>query len=199
MMNHNGASLSRAELRTPAERAGRGGCRTGRWWWVWLLCLSGLRLDATELTPAQFQAAFVAKAIPYVTWPDNAFASEAAPIVIGLYGGDPFDGLLQKLVAAERSEGRRVEVKVIEDTAQPGPCQVLFISTDKLGDWYQHSAAGVPPGILTIAADETGEFLRRGGVFNLRTGERKLEIDRGNLSKAGLKVSSKLLRIARVQ
>lgn len=164
---------------------------------LWLFC--GTSVRAADLTPAEFQAAFVSKAIPYVTWPGQLFATEESPLVVGLFGADPFDGLLQKLLATEKFEGRRIEVKVIEDTSRLAPCQVLFISADKLSDWYKLGDVGKPAGVLTIAADETGEFLAKGGAFNLRTRDRKLEIDRGNLNRAGLKVSSKLLRIARVQ
>ena len=42
-------------------------------------------------------------------------------------------------------------------------------------------------------------FLKNGGVFSLLTKERKLEISRGNAQKAGLKISSKLLQIAKVR
>ena len=44
----------------------------------------------------------------------------------------------------------------------------------------------------------SGQFVKNGGVFNLLVEERKLEIHRGNATKAGLKISSKLLKISKV-
>lgn len=186
--------------RGPARQSsGFGGLLLAAAWLMLLLTPRGVRAQAAGISPTEFQVAFVAKVIPYVTWPDNTFPAEETPLVIGLFGGDPFDGLLQKLIANEKVEGRRLEVKVLADGDLPGSCQVVFVRSDKLPAWYKLTEAGPPRAVLTIAADDSGDFLRRGGLFNLRTSDRKLEIDRGNVGRAGLKVSAKLLRIAKVQ
>jgi hypothetical protein len=199
-MNTTSSTTIAAGLRPVSAGNRHTGWRgAARGWALLLLIASGFRLESAELTPTEFQAAFVSKAIPYVTWPEKTFAAEETPLVVGLFGGDPFDGLLHKLLATEKFEGRRIEVRVLDNVSRLEPCQVVFVGSEKLADWYALNGSEVPPGLLTIAADESGAFLRKGGLFNLRTSERKLEIDRGNLNKSGLKVSSKLLRIAKVQ
>lgn len=183
----------------PGRQGNRVAVHVATAWAVALLVLGGMSSRAADLTAIEFQAAFVSKVIPYVTWPEKTFASDEAPLVIGLFGGDPFDGLLQKLVANEKFEGRRIEVKVLTNTTRLELCPLIFVRGDRLADWYKLAEQGIPAGILTIAADDSGEFLRKGGGFNLLTTERKLEIDRRNVHRAGLRVSSRLLRIAKVQ
>jgi len=167
-------------------------------WMLWL-CPGAARGDAVaNLSPTEFKAAFLSKILAYVTWPADALTNTNQPLVIGLYSYDPFDGLIQKLVSGQTVNDHKVVVEILTDTNRLGDCQVLYIPDDKLADWLKLKPDGPDRGVLTIGADSTGEFLRRGGVFNLLVEERKLEINRGNAEQAGLKINSKLLRIAKI-
>jgi branched-chain amino acid transport system ATP-binding protein len=52
--------------------------------------MSSLRSE----TSAEYavKAAYLAKFIPFITWPDSAFSSPAAPVTICVLGEDPFGG-----------------------------------------------------------------------------------------------------------
>jgi hypothetical protein len=153
---------------------------------------------AADLRPAEFQAAFLAKSLAYVTWPEERLPRPDEPIVIGLLDHDPFDGLLHKLLENQKVNGRRVVVKVIPTNAPVEACHVLFVPGDKLAAWAASSAMASPRGLLTVGADDTGQFLKSGGTFNLLVAEQRLEISLKNAKKAGLEINSKLIKISKV-
>jgi hypothetical protein len=180
------------------DRAGRLARRTWLAWWVAVGAAWG-SLRAAELDGDEFQVAFISKILPYVSWPREAFASPEAPVVVGLVGRDPFNGLLQKVLADARVESRSVEIRVVKESPASANCHALFVAADQLAGWPDWRAASAGRSVLTMAADETGGFLEQGGVFNLRVAERKLEISRSNAERARLRINSKLLRIAKVR
>jgi hypothetical protein len=159
----------------------------------------GADADAvSNLSPLEFKAAFLSKVLAYVKWPADTLPKDNRPIVVGLFGYDSFDGLIQKILAGQTINDREVVVEVLTDTGRIGACQVLYVADDKLAEWLKLKPTGAGRGVLTVGADSTGQFLKRGGVFNLLVDERKLEISRSNAEKAGLTINSKLLRIAKV-
>lgn len=155
--------------------------------------------DAVSVSPTEFKAAFLSKIVPYVKWPGDALPKAGGPLVVGLFGHDPFDGLLQKLLAGQTLYNRKVVVEVLTHTNRIGECQVLYVPSDKLAEWLKLKPEGAGHGILTVGADRTGRFLKSGGIFNLLVDEHKLEISRRNAEKAGLKINSQLLRIAKLE
>lgn len=62
-------------------------------------CLGAFQATAAEaapdLSPAEFQAVFLSKFLAYVSWPNDALPAQDQPITVGLFGYDPFGGLLQ--------------------------------------------------------------------------------------------------------
>ncbi len=153
---------------------------------------------AAELSLAEFQAVFLSKLLPYVSWSKEALPAEDQPIVIGLLGRDPFEGLLQKLVETQETNGRRITVRILTDTNRLDRCNVVFVPPDKMEEWGRLKIDMDARGVLAVGADDTGAFLEGGGVFNLLTKERKLEISRRNAEKVGLKIGAKLLKISKV-
>ncbi len=172
-------------------------------WTLWLACLSPTRAAeltrSTNLGALEFQVAFISKILPYIVWPKESFGSPTAPFVIGLAGRDSFDGLLQKVLSESRVEGRGIEIRIVTEPAAATNCHILYFAPDQLPIWKEWKPAAIGRPLLTISADETGEFLQQGVLFNLLVSQRKLEINRANSERTNLKISSKLFRIARVK
>lgn len=166
-------------------------------WTFWLACLSPTR--AAELGALEFQVAFISKILPYIVWPKESFGSPTAPFVIGLAGRDSFDGLLQKVLSESRVEGRGIEIRIVTEPAAATNCHILYFAADQLPTWKEWKPAAIGRPLLTISADETGDFLQQGVIFNLLVSQRKLEINRANSERTNLKISSKLFRIAKVK
>src|ERR1700722_644095 len=144
------------------------------------------------------KAAFIYNFAQFVDWPDTAFTSADAPFVVAVVGKDPFDGILEQVVAGKRVGARRVVVKHFNSADQIGPCQILFVpmtEDDSLSGIIQKVQNSA---VLTIGESE--DFDSGGGCFRFFTEDNKMrfEINQDAAEQAGLRVSSKLLRLAKI-
>ena len=143
---------------------------------------------------------------------DEADADDPAPILIGIIGRDPFQGAFAPL-QDRQVQGRRVEVRVFKGLSELGQddeeierhpaherikqCDLVFISASE----RQYVDVLLEPirqeRILTVA--DTPGFLEKGGIINLLTEGQKVrfEINTAGARRAGLRIRSQLLRLAR--
>jgi hypothetical protein len=145
------------------------------------------------------KAAFLFNFTKFVDWPAEAFAAEKSPLTLCLYGNDPFGKNLDDLVANETVGGRPIAVRRVGRGADLKSCHVLFFSRaerDRQGEVLS-GLRGAP--VLTVG--ETAGFLGDGGMvrFDLETNRVRFAIDLPAAEKARLKISSKLLRLAKVK
>lgn len=167
---------------------------------LWLLCRGANPAVSAPLPTPEYQlkAVFLFNFAKFVEWPANAHASPDSPIVIGIVGEDPFGAVLDNAVKGERLGGRPLEVRRFKESGEVAGCHLLFISSslkDQAGDLL-HMLQGQP--VLTVS--ETPGFAERGGVVNFVMVDSKVRFE-ANLQAAarqGLKMSSKLLQLARV-
>jgi hypothetical protein len=149
-------------------------------------------LVAAPAKKDDLKAGALSKIIHYLSWP-----RVDAPIVVGLYGSDPFGGRLQELVEG-LVEGRAIQVHVIKSEADFPRCQVLFVPEAMSPRWSRWRQGNPPiPGQLTVGEEE--DFAtKRGGICSLLIPGEKLQIqiNRENARSANLKISSKLLKLA---
>jgi len=151
---------------------------------------------AAEEAPLEYQvkAAFLLNFTKFVEWPEGDFADKYAPISICIAGEDPFGRALDQIVEGETVGARRV---AIVRTRRPAAkaCQVVFIGRAEKD--AARILAGLGAGVLTVG--EGDGFLREGGAIAFVVENRRVRFDI-NLTAAGnaaLKVSSKLLNVAR--
>ncbi len=158
-----------------------------------ILRLSGLAMEG----PLEYQvkAAFLLNFTKFVEWPASAFAAADSPIAICVWGNDPFGKLLDQIVAEEVVDGRKVVVRRIKGAPAPHTCQALFVNGT--GKEAAGSLSALGPGVLTIGEGEG--FVRRGGMIAFVVENRRVRfgINESAAEAAGLKLSSKLLNVAR--
>jgi len=168
----------------------------------WLLCLVSLTACFTcqaaeeQVSEHQVKAAFLLNFTKFVEWPQAAFGDEHSPITICVLGEDPFGGALDQIVEGEVVDGRRVIVRRLKEPPAAKQCQVLFVSP-VIKDVSQILST-VRPGILTVG-EEGDHFLRDGGVISFVIENRhvRFDINQSAAENEGLKLSSRLLRVAR--
>jgi hypothetical protein len=138
------------------------------------------------------KAAFLLNFTKFVEWPASAFASPDAPLNICILGGDPFGRAIDQLVEGESVNQHRITVERIRSD-QPKACQVLFVGNGPIPAGF--SAAN--PAVLTVGEGE--DFIRQGGVIAFVIDNRRVRFDISvkAATNAGLKLSSKLLSVAR--
>ena len=142
-------------------------------------------------------AAFLYRFGQYVEWPSSGVASDA-PLIIGIFGDDD---VLEKLgaVASDRElGGRPVQVKELDSPDDVDGIWILYLNTEDRLEVGQGLRAASSKPVLTVGY--TDGFAERGGVINLyRDGRRiRFEVNPDAADRAGLRISSQLLRLARI-
>lgn len=174
-----------------------------RWWfivWLGLWCGLGFATVAPAQTISkeyQLKAAFLYNFTKFVEWPTNRFAAADSPIIIGVLGVNPFADELAKAVAGRTQNGHGFLVTNFVSVEAAGTAHLLFVTRGHepalQGRWAELHAAGV----LTVG--ESAEFAAAAGVINFTTEADKIrfEINLETAELGGLKISSKLLQLAK--
>ncbi|MGH9346813.1 MAG: YfiR family protein [Vicinamibacterales bacterium] len=160
--------------------------------WVALPGLAPAMAAHDVVAPLEYQvkAAYLFYFTRFVEWP--ATARPAAPLTVCVAAKNPFGTALADTMRREQVNGRPVDARIVR---QPGGCHVLFIPHDVPHEPYLRAARGLP--MLTVG--ESREFLRGGGIVNflIENGRVRFEIDQRAAARANLRISSRLLRLAR--
>jgi hypothetical protein len=153
---------------------------------------------ADEPLEYQVKAVFLLNFTRFIEWPEAAFASADSPVSICILGEDPFGETLDRVVAGEAVGGRSIVVRRIRATPPRKSCQVLFAKKIEKGeaDLFRNPSV-LGPGVLTVG--EGAEFIHSGGViaFILENRHVQFAINRGAAESAGLRLSARLLNVAK--
>jgi hypothetical protein len=133
----------------------------------------------------------------FVDWPPAAAGPGRDAMVIGVLGDSPMHAALQA-IAGRQAQGRTLVVRVLRELRAPGDLHVLFVSAHE-----KPRTAGLlrmlhGASVLTIG--ETDGFARLGGMINfiLVEGKVAFEVNPRAIEEASLRISSKVLRLARI-
>jgi len=159
--------------------------------------LAAATLPAQDIVAPEdrIKAAFVYNFAKFVEWPTNAFATPAAPLVIGILGKDPFGTVLDDLVKNRTINDRKVELVRYRRVEDVTLVHVLFISESERRRLPSVLNELRDKPVLTVSDIEG--FKRQGGMIGLIKVENNIrfEINREAASREGLLLSSKLLRL----
>jgi hypothetical protein len=166
-----------------------------------LAAVLGLALPCGAYEPSQeykVKAAFIFNFAKFIEWPREVFSSADAPFVIAVVGADPFNGALEQAVAGKRVGTRGVEIRHFDSVDKIGPCQILFVPTTDDNSQVQIIRKVENDHVLTVG--ESDNFSSNGGSFRFFTEDNKMrfEVNTDATDRAQLKISSKLLKLARI-
>lgn len=145
----------------------------------------------------EVKAAFLYNFTKFVEWPAEAFKDAQSPLAICVFGKDPFGEALD-LLTGKTTGNRKIVIKRLTRLEDVEHCHLLFIcisERERLPDILKTVEARK---VLTVG-DMMG-FTEAGGAVNLVTSGNKItiEINADAAEKASLKISSKLLKLARI-
>ena len=171
---------------------------------LWSLCLlicwiglsSGYAQQIGVAGEYDLKAAMVFRFVAFVEWPEQAFETPDAPFVIGVYGTDPFGTALESSVEGQSIGERQFEVRPWAADGDDGPLHVVFIPRgETLPEPERNRLRDVPVLIVSEAEDPS---LR--GIINLVIEDNRVrfEISRQAADRAGLRLGSRLLGLARI-
>lgn len=145
----------------------------------------------------QVKAVFLFNFTQFVEWPEGAFPVPDAPLVIGIMGDDPFGPFLEDAIRDEKAGNHPLQIRRFQRGEQ-ADCHVLYLSrseANRLGPLLD-ALASKP--ILTVS--DADNVTRRGAMIRfLNENNRvRLRINPDAAKRAGLTISSKLLRSAEI-
>lgn len=143
------------------------------------------------------KVAYIYNFTKFIDWPGDDGAAESEPVNICVIGADPIRTMLGELTNRE-AKGRPIRIMRIKDVEAPSPCRLLFISRSEEQQLPHILQRVQGTRILTIS--DIPRFAQRGGMIGFSTERErvKIEINQKATRQAGLKISAKLLEIARI-
>lgn len=178
----------------------------------WLLASDAYAESQTvQYKEYEVKAAFMYNFLKFVDWPGEKMSRSGKQIVIGIIGDDPFgpavDVFKDKTVedhslVIKRFEGlQRINEMSERDRQQKveelkGCCLLFICSSEQMKIREIIDIVG-KDGVLTVG--DTGGFIESGGAINFFLEDNKIRFDISipAVEKAGLKIRSQLLRLAK--
>jgi len=171
-------------------------------WILWVLGVAGLWLTgARAQSPAaseyQVKAAFLYNFAKFIEWPASSFSDASAPLRICILGQDPFGADLRDIADEKSVNGRKIQVIPLADLRMARACHILFIASSEKAQLKQTLESLQGADVLTVG--DTKGFVEKGGMINfvLENDRVRFEVNHKAAEQAGLKVSAKLLSIAK--
>ena len=164
--------------------------------------VSTSRSSKNSLTGAereyQLKAAFLFNFIRYTTWPAKAFEREEDPIIVTIVGKDPFEEQIDKLFKGKELNGRSIVIRRSTKVPDKVDTHVVFATGLETEDWVKlqklfHKRS-------TLIVGERLDVTKKGAQCNffIEDGKVRFEINTDNLDIAQLRMSSQLLKLARI-
>lgn len=144
----------------------------------------------------KLRAAFIYNFAKFVTWPPSRLSADEQPIRLCVLGDTPFATLLASTVGGKTAGSHPLEVVDAQQAEQLSGCHIAYfpdLSEDRQSIMAQQQAQQV----LTVHQESA---VNAAGVvrFYLEDRRIRLEINNRAAEAADLKISAKLLALARV-
>jgi len=167
--------------------------------WAAIAGSFNLHADSAQASPTEYQvkAAYLCNFPKFIEWPSSVHWDDQASITLGILGEDPFGSALTP-AQGKRVSGRKMVIKHLEKLDQLEECDIVFVSRseeERLSEILRQVRSW---NALTISDIEG--FAQRGGVIGFIALENKIHfaINVDAAQRLGLKISSKLLRLAKI-
>ena len=143
------------------------------------------------------KAAFLFHFAQFVEWPPETFKDADAPLVYCTIGEDPFHGALDASLSGKTIGARPFQVRHVKQTIELQGCHVVFIGEKEKK--LLPAVLEILKGLPTLIVGESDRFVQDGGTIGFCLEENKIrfEINLEAAQKAKLKISSRLLTLAK--
>jgi YfiR/HmsC-like len=165
---------------------------------IFCVCLGARQAWTQMVEESQVKAAYLYNFVKFVEWPPGVFRDPAGPAVICVVGDPHMSNLLEQAVSSKKANGRPVETRRPHLSAEFKSCQIVFIAfsdKDRIAEILDRLRGA---SVLTVG--QSNEFIPLGGMINMAIQNSRitLEIDPEASTAVGLKISSRLLVVARL-
>jgi len=154
--------------------------------------------QSEESNEYRVKLAFLFNFARFVEWPADTFRDSGSPLTICVAGDNPFQGEIEESLRGRTAGGHPLAVRVLRANEDPHDCQMIFVRATEKKVTPRILASS--KGSSTLTVGEVKGFAERGGIINLTREENQLrfEINIDAAAQTRLKISSKLLALARI-
>ncbi len=165
---------------------------------LWLLCATSVAY-AGKVQEEQLKAVFLYNLTHFVHWPKEALDEKRGGFDIGVLADPSFVDALTVILKSEDKKGLPIRVSTLDDSGLLlGKYAVIYIDQNSLADWEELKSLidGLP--VLTVS--DSSDFTARGGMVSLVRDKNniRIEVNYSLVTEAGLQMSSKLLKLAKI-
>jgi hypothetical protein len=166
---------------------------------TWASLSIAWRAPAQANPPSEYtvKAAFLFHFAQFAEWPPNTFKDANAPLIFCTLGEDEFHGVLNESISGKTIGNRPLRAEHLKLLQEVEGCQVVFVGVEDKKRIPALLASLKDAPVLTVG--ETEHFAQEGGMIGLFLEENKIrfEINLGSAERAKLKISAKLLALAK--
>jgi len=165
---------------------------------VYLLFAGSIALGQQRPNEYQVEAAYLYNFGRFVEWPAKSSPPQNSSFNICVLGEDPFGHALDATLAGETIGKQRVTARRISSPQMAVDCQILFISSSEANRLNKIIEALDKNAVLTVS--DIPQFSQRQGMiqFVLEENRIRFEVNLTATQRAGLALSSELLKVATV-
>lgn len=166
--------------------------------WIGAGLLGALPASAQGPSEYQVKAAFLYNFVKFIEWPAGDPEGGPASLKMCVIGDDPFDNALDAVVRGKSFNGRQFQVRRVADILEARSCTVLFISASERARVRPILEGLRGTSILTVG--DTPGYAKQGCMIDFLMEDNKVrfEINAGAARTANLRISSKLLSLAKI-
>jgi hypothetical protein len=151
-------------------------------------------------TEYHVKAAFLYHFAHLVEWPPDRRVSGSQPFEIAVVGRDVFGRVLEEVVGGKAVRGHPIRIRRYRDveSIEGGPQIVFLGAADPKDAEHMLAQLGARP---SLTVGELENFARYGGMIGFRVtaeGRVTFDINLARTEQAGLRMSSQLLKLARI-
>lgn len=150
--------------------------------------------ESIHLVEQEIKAGLLYNFMKYTDWPADEAQEPRAPMVVCLFGGDPFNGRLQSM-AGRTVNSHVIALRELHTTDELEKCSLVFVHADAKRQWPQLRAALAEKAMLTVS-DFPG-FANSGGMIEFTRIENRIGVKVGTVAMmaAHLQVEDRLLKL----
>jgi hypothetical protein len=166
--------------------------------WLFLNTCSNAVAQNEENAEYPVKLAFLYNFTKFVEWPPESYREASAPLAICIVGHDPFSPDLETELRTRKVGDHPVEVRPLRATDSVNACHVVFVPVTEKD--HAEKIMKSLQGSNTLTVGESDGFAAMGGIINLVVEGDKIrfEVNPAAADRAGLKISAKLLSMAKI-
>lgn len=144
-------------------------------------------------TNSKMKVTFLYSFTKYIEWPPGY---KEGNFVIGVLGNTPLFSELNNMAASKMMGSQKIEIKMFSSTSSISRCHVLFVPQENQGSFQD--VINKVKGQSTLLITEKAGLAKQGAAINfvVADNKQKFELNKSNVEKYDLKVSSSLSKVA---